>query len=343
MKSLVKTNRSIANTAIKKVKFYSLSTTVIIYMLLAFSTLTSCSKDDSPITPEEEAVVNPDILPSLTLVSGSEDLFKGVVGAPGFGSLQHTVKATAPEGFVALNIYKVVDGVQSSYISFDINSPNYVDGSNTYTHNLSYIFTEIDIDKDLYFIAEVIDSNNNVETLDFAEAEVKDAMQYVETIFMETRLPAQPDNMSIAQFMQVDGLEVGGVNLNRVINEQINDKIAAVISVNEVDGIYISSASAVGNTDIVDDIQNKSNTKFKEINDETTNFNTLNIYDTFEIESLYNNASFNEHQEKMKNIGQDKLYAMKTDDNRIALFKVTYYEVINNSEVYMTMDMYITQ
>ena len=325
----------------KKLNFSAL----LSFALLAFTIVfTSCSKDDSPVTPEEQQqIIIEDELPTITLISGSPDVFNGVIGAPGFGSLQHTVKAIAPEGLSELNIYKVVDGVQSGYISFDTNGPNYDANTNSYTHNLSYILSENDVDKDLYFIAEVIDANNNVETLDFAEAIVKHSMLFVETIFMETRIPLENNTMSTAQFLQVDDLEVGGVNLNRVIDEQINDKIAAVLSISEGEGIYLSSPNSLVNQATVNEIQNKSTTKFKKLNNEVLDLNLYNIYDTFTIESLFDDAAFGSHQQRAAQINENDFYVFRTDDNRTALFKITYFEIINNSEVYLTMDMFITQ
>ncbi|WP_353779461.1 hypothetical protein [Winogradskyella sp. 3972H.M.0a.05] len=337
-------NSSTRNSVTKTLKMYLLYSTVICYIILAFASLTSCSNEDSPAPTEQgEEQEQQFVIPTLELVNGTEDLFLGVIGAPGNGSLQHSVKATAPEGFVELVIYKVVNGVQSEYQTIDTTHPNYVDGSNTFTYDLSYIFTNIDIDQEFYFIAEVRDIQNNTETLEFADAWVKQPMQFVETIFMETRLPLQPDNMQIAQFLEVNGNQVGGVNLNKVINEQINEKVAAVISVNEVEGIFISSVNAAGNASLVDDIDDKSTTKFKELNNEVVDTSIYDIYDTFTIEALYENAAFGDNEQKALQIGQNSVFAMRTDDNRTALFKITYYEVINNSEVYLTMDMYITQ
>lgn len=328
---------------LSRLSYYSLSTAVIFYMVLAFAFLASCSKDDAPIDPKQEDVIVEDVLPTLSLVSGSEGVFEGVIGAPGNGSLQHTVKATAAEGFMELNIYKVENGVKSSYISFDKNHPDYVEGSNSFTHNLGYIFTENDVNKELYFIAEVIDTKNNIETLDFADALVKKPMQFVTTIFMETRLPLESFNLNIAQFLKVEGEKIAGVNLGKVVNDQINDKIAAIISYSEDAGYYLSSPKAVLDQDVVIKIQDKAKTKFKTHEDKAVEFGDLNIYDTFIVEDLYNEADFGQHQQKAKQIHQGSLISMKTDDDRIALFKIDYFEVINNSEVYLTMNMYITQ
>lgn len=345
MKSLNQTNSSTNSLAvIKKLKFTLLSSSVIVYMILALMSLsiTSCSKDDSPSEEEEIEEIVEVVQPKAELVSGSEDLTEGVIGAAGFGSLQHTVKATADEGFSLLIISRVVDGIKSEYQTIDTTHPNYVAGSNTFTYDLGYIFTEIDANKDIYFEAEVIDALNNSATLDFASATVKRSLKLVETLFMETRNPLQPDNMSIAQFMQIEGNQVGGVNLGTVINNDINDKVAAILSISEGEGIYLSSPSSVVHQESVDDITAKSATKFKKLSGEI-DLNSYNIYDTFTIENIFDNANFGGHEERAAQINENDVYVMRTDDGRTAMFKITYFDVINGTDIYLTMDMYITQ
>ena len=61
-----------------------------------------------------------------------------------------------------------------------------------------------------------------------------------------------------------------------------------------------------------------------------------NIYDTFTIESLYEEAAFNNHEEKAEQINENDVYVIRTDDNRTALFKITYFEVINGDQIYLT-------
>jgi len=309
---------------------------------MAFMSLSSCSNDDS-ITedPSDPEVILID--PSITLLSGSEDLTEGVIGAPGFGNMNHIIKAEAPEGFDKLVIYKVVNGVQSEYQTLDTTHPDYVSGSNSFIYELGYIFTENDANNNIHFIGEVWDTENQNTSLEFAKATVKKSMQYVEQIFMETRIPLQPNNMQIAQFLSINGDEVGGVNLNTVLNNDLHEAVEAIISFNEVQGVYISSTTAVDHSQSVDDIEYLSNTTFKELNPEVVAINQYNIYDTYTIESLYENAAYGSDEEKALGLEENSVFVLKTDDGKTALFEITYFEIINSSEVYLTMDMYITQ
>lgn len=332
-----------SNSAVSFVKKTALYATVITYVSLAFFSLNSCSSDDST-TPPEEVIVEVELdAPTLELISGTTDITQGVIGAPGFGSLQHSVKATAPEGFDQLVIYKVVDGIQSEYETIDTSNPDYTEGSNTYTYDLGYIFTEIDANKNVYFIAEIWDVENQILSLEFAEAEVKKPMQFVETVFMETRIPLDTNNMAIAQFLEINGETVAGVNLNKVVDEQINDKVAAILSYSEGEGIYLASPNSVVHQESVDDIDNKSETKFKKLNNEVLDLDLYNIFDTFTIEDLFNDAAFGGHEQRAPQINENDAYAIRTDDGRTALFKITYFEVINGDQVYLTMDMFVTQ
>ena len=319
-----------------------LYTSVIIYLFMAFISLSSCSSDDS-VTQNTPA--DPDLLltePSITLLEGSEALTRGVIGAPGFGNMNHTIKAEATEGFVELVIYQVVNGVQSEYQTIDTSHPDYVENSNAFTYELDYIFTEDDLDNEMYFIAKVLDVENQTVSLNFAEATVKQPLKYVEQIFMETRIPLQPNNMQIAQYLSINGDEIGGVNLNTVIDEDLHSVVEAIISYSEEQGAYLSSTTAVDNWQSVDNIAYLSTTKFKNLSPEVTSLDAYDVYDTFVIEELYENATFGPDEEKL-DIEQYIVFALRTDDGRTALFEITYFEVINNSEVYLGMNMYITQ
>ena len=83
-------------------------------------------------------------------------------------------------------------------------------------------------------------------------------------------------------------------------------------------------------------------TKFKEINTGSVNFAALNIYNTFEIDALYNDASFNSHQQRATNLELGKMFSMQTDSDKIALFKITYFSVENGAAT-IAFDMYITK
>lgn len=326
------------NVRLQKLSYYSLLTSVIFYIILAFMFLTSCSKDDSPTT-EEETIEQQDVLPTINLDSGLEDVTKGVIGAPGFGSLQHKVKATAPEGFSQLIIFKVVDGVKSEYQTIDTSHPNYVNGSNSFTYELGYIFSDEDVDKSLHFLAEIIDTKNNSESLKFAEASVKQPLNLIKTIFLETRIPLQPYNVGIAQFLKIDSEEVKGINLSTVVSDNVNQQVAAVFSLSEDLGLHLASPKMVISQETVLKIQNKAETKFKVIADDV-DFDSFNIYNTFEIEDLITNATYSPNEQKTTQLSEGKVFAIITDDERMALCKITYFEQING-EVYLTMDLLI--
>ncbi|RKE92282.1 hypothetical protein [Ichthyenterobacterium magnum] len=320
-----------------KIGYYAMCAAVVSYIALALFTLSSCSSDDDSSTS------NPTIQqPSLSLLSGDTGLHQGVIGSPESGSLQYSVKAIAPEGFNQLVIQKVVDGIATEYETINVNHPNYIAGSNTFTYNLNYILNINDVDKDLSFKAIVTDANDNTTSLDFAEAEVKQSLQFVESLFIQTKLPIEPFNVNVNHFLRVDGDTVENANLGDVVNLQINEKVAAVFSLNDAYGYYLSSPNAVIETDFVIEIQDKATTKFKEIDSESVNFDELNIYDTYEIETIYNNASFNTHQQRATQLEQGKLFSMLTDDGKIALFKITYFNV-EGGNVYAGLEMYISK
>jgi len=337
MKSLNK--KSELPTAHKhSIGYYAMIIAVITYLALAFFSLSSCSSDDDNSETNEPVIIQP----TVTLVSGSTDLHQGVIGSPQNGSLQHSVKGIAPEGFTQLVISKVVDGTASEYETIDTNHVNYVAGSNTFTYNLNYVLSANDVDKDISFKAVITDTNNNTASLDFAEVEVKQSLQFVESLFLQTKLPIEPFNLNVDHFLYINGDSVNNTTLGFAVNNQLNEKIVAVFSLNDAHGYYLSSPAAVVETDFVIEIQDKATTKFKEISTETIDFNALNIYNTYDIEALYNDADFNSHQQRAANIDEGKLFTMQTDNDKIALFKITYFNVENGAAT-IALDMYITK
>ena len=128
------------------------------------------------------------------------------------------------EGFNQLVIQKVVDGTASEYETIDINNPNYVDGSNSFTYNLNYVLSVGDVGKTLSFKAIISDTSNNNASLDFAEAEVKQSLQFVESLFLQTKLPVEPFNTSVDHFLYINGDTVENATLGSAVTNQLNEK-----------------------------------------------------------------------------------------------------------------------
>lgn len=326
----------------KKLKFYSLFVTVVSYLILAFVSLTSCSSDDAPINQKEEEVIIEDVLPTLALTSGSEDLFLGVIGAPGNGSLQHTVKATAAEGFKELKIYKVQDGVKSSYISFDVNGPDYNANNNTYTHNLGYIFTENDANKDLYFIAEVIDINNNIETLNFAEATVEKPMIKSSFVLQTTTNDSYSASKSYYLFIKDEAI-IPYIGSQATV-EANDNYIAAILSYNDDSGLYLASATDTDEVYLTDNLLEISRTKFKYDKYSETKLNEdFNIYNVYDVQDNYDTLAFTDKDERIQDLKEGARFYFKTDDDRLAIIQVVRITSQDATTKQINFDIFVTQ
>lgn len=321
----------------KKLGFYSVSITVICYLILAFASLTSCSSDDS--SPSEETAETP---PTLTLESGSEDIIYGIVGNPENGTLQHSVKALAPDGFSQLVIQKVVDGVATEYETIDNNHPNYVANSNTYTYNLNYILGENDVDKTLIFKAIVTDVNNNTATLDFAET-LTELPMIKTTLTLETVMPYDGSEIR-PSYLYIDGTAIEAVNLNDASDYGI--LTAAVFGANESDGYYLASPEATNPSEMVEGFTEKATTKFKAANDapyELALDSEYGIYDAHNVKSKFNELNYNAHEQKAQQIDTPGLrFFFKTDDGRTGVLQVVAYELLGEYS-FLQIEILITK
>lgn len=312
------------------------------FLLLFALTFISCSNDDSPSTPEEQIIPNEN-MPTMILVSGEEGIYKGVVGSPTQGSLQHTVKADAPDGFVSLEIFKILDNVATSYILLDANHPDYVAGSNSFTHTLNYIMNDVDEPgHGLRFKAVVTDSNNNSATLDFAEVDLRLPMLQ-KTITLKTKNPPVGD-ITIPYYLRIKGINVTSVNHDVAVGVDNDEFIAFAFSVNHGSGFYLGSLSIV-ETVISNGIAEKSTTKFKHhINASALPiFSYRDIYDVHVIENAFSVLSYNSHEQKAEQISQvDKVYYFKTDDQRTGMIQVKSFNLVGNNAT-IVLDMFVTQ
>lgn len=329
------------NIKLKKLSFYSLATTIILYMVLAFSFLTSCSKDDAPITPEE-IIEKPDVLPTLSLTSGSKDTTNGVIGAPGFGSLQHKVTAKAPEGFEKLIIFKVVDNVKTEYQTIDTSHPNYVKGSNSFTYDLGYIFKDSDVNKDLYFVAEIVDIKNNSKSLNFAKATVKKPMIKSSFVLQTTTNDSFSASKSYYLFIKDDAI-IPYIRSQASIEENDN-YIAAILSFNNESGLYLASATDTDEVYLTDSLLEISRTKFKYDKYSETKLNEdFNIYDVFNIENNFETLEFKEEDERVQSLKEGARFYFKTKYDRIAIIQVVRITNENMTTKQINFDILITQ
>ncbi len=317
------------------------------YLAYAITTLISCSKDDAPSTPNEEEINQEEkinqIMPTLTLESGEDGVYLGVVGSPTQGALLHEVKAIAPDGFVSLEIFKILDGVSTSYILLDTNHPNYVAGSNTLTHQLNYILNNInEADRDLSFKAVVTDINNNTASLDFAQTDLRRPM-LKKSVTIITVSPPSGD-ITIPYYLRITGPNVSVVNHDIAVGVDADQDIAFAFSVNDGSGFYLGSLNIVEPI-ISNGMQQKSTTKFKHhVNAQDLSIHSIyDIHDVHDVEHAFNVLSFNSHEQKAEQISTvGKVFYFRTDDNRTGVFQVVSFGLKGNYAS-LKLDMYVTE
>ena len=306
---------------------------VLSFILLGLSTiLTSCSKDDEPVQQE-----GPTSLPSLTITSGQLNTNYAVVGSPTTGTLEYSVKATAPDGFDELIIEKITNGSSSILETITINHPDYVSGSNTFTYNLNYTLTENDVDKDIEFRAMLLDINNNADNLTFGSTETKLPMHF-EYLAMRTDNPPSAAN-NFPYFIYADYYELKKETINGMNLSTLDQNVLAVLSWNDGSGLYFSSPNITLENQLTNDLTHKSVTKFKEQNMSPEEFYNFSIYNSFEIEDLYNEAPFNSHEEKAEGVNIGKIYSFLTEEGNTGLMYVKDLEIVGNV-FYVDVDIF---
>lgn len=305
----------------------------------------SCSKEDSPSnTPQGNDPIDNEVsLPNLILLNGSAEVYQGVIGSATQGSLQYTVEATAAGGFVSLEIFKVIDGTPQSYEIVAAGSDQFIPGSDVQSYALNYILSNEDAGSNLHFRAVVTDANNLKDTLDFAAVDVRKPMLQ-KTLQLQTIVNPVGD-ITIPYYLLINDTNIMAVNHDVAVNTTMDQNIAAVFSVNDGSGFYIVSPTSVLETVIVNGMQEKATTKFKDSN--TVFMNPISyhydIYDVFEMEAHYASLEFNSHEEKAEQVSTiGKRFYFLTDNNRVGAFQVSDFELIGNDAI-ITLDLIITQ
>jgi hypothetical protein len=329
------------NQKLKTKRFSVKYLAVLSFILLGLTTvLTSCSKDDEPIDQGTETPGPQAILPTITLESGSTGTFLGVVGSPTAGSLQYTIKATAPNGFNKLVIEKVVNGNANEYETIDTTHPNYVAGSNTFTYNLNYILSENDANKSLEFKAMILDDHNYADNIIFAHADTKMPMLF-------SYLPMRADNPvsaspNIPYYIYADNDELKKETRNGILNSTLDNKILAVLSMNDGSGLYFSAPNTTLETQLTDDLSYKSATKFKEQNFGFEEFYNYSIYDAHEMKAIFDAVPFNSHEEKAEDVEIGKVYSFLSENDEAGLMYVKDMEVVGNV-FYVDVDIFFAR
>lgn len=334
--SIKKNSSNRINTTIKSLKFNSLFIAKIGYIFLALVLFSSCSKDD----PEEKIIEKELIAPTLTLESGSTDTLLGVVGSPLAGSLQYTIKATAPNGFNKLVIEKLIDGDANEYETIDTTHPSYVAGSNTFTYNLNYILSKADADKNITFRAMILDDENFADNLTFAKAETKMPMLFSYLAMRTDNPPSAADNFPY--YVYADNSVLKKETIGGMKNSTLDENVIAVLSWNDGSGLYFASPNITIETQLTDDLSSKSVTKFKKQNISSEQFYNYDVYDAHEIDALYNGASFNSHEEKAEAVNIGKTYSFLTESGKTGLMFVKDLELIG-STFYVDVDVFFAR
>lgn len=308
---------------LKKLGFYSINIAVICYIIIAFTSLVSCSSDDSP-APEEVV----EVPPTLSLESGSEDTTYAIIGSPENGTLQHSIKALAPDGFKSLVINKVIDGTVSEYETIDKDHVDFVEGKTNYNYSLNYPLKENDLGHKISFKAVIIDANNNMATLDFAD--VRTEMKMVKaTITLETRVPH--DGSVIRPFyFYINENSINAINRNGI--KDSGEAMVGVFSKTKDDGYYLASPNIVFPNEMVEGLNHKNTTKFKAANDtpyELALDSEFGVFDAHTIKNKFDELSYNTHEQKAQQVDTlGSRFFFKTDDGRTGVLQVVAYEIL---------------
>src|SRR5690606_20150858 len=223
--------------------------------------LLSCGKDDDgagPILPPEAK------LPSVTVLEeGYDQTTFGVVGAPQNGAVIFTVEATAEDGFKSLDIFKIVNDIESEYETLDVNSPDYVQG-NVQTYGLNYILSAQDVGNDLEFKAVVTDQNNATAEIYFGAAQAKSPLLHFPSVELKQSFPIADFDGNTDSFLHLDGADCEGISLVEFFALNYSDKIAMVYSVNDGSGFYLGSPKVVNEleSNVTSELPTLATTKF---------------------------------------------------------------------------------
>ncbi|EDP69757.1 hypothetical protein FBALC1_09507 [Flavobacteriales bacterium ALC-1] len=329
-----KQNNTVNNGVVKKAGIFTLSIAVMFYMVLAFSLLASCSKDDSP-TIETEA-----ILPTLALVTGIEGTYNGVIGSPTNGTLNYSIKAETPEIFKEIVVNKIVDGVETHHESFNIDYPGFVPNSTSYTYNLNYVLSSGNANSEISFKAIVIDEAGNTATLSFASAIVKEPL-ISKYMLLKVENPVV-GAVNTPYFMSINNGVLKTETVANVFNNGVDEHIFAVLSYNDGSGLYISAPNTTLETQLLTEFNIRQITKFKEQAIGTSGFNDYNIYDVYEMSDLYEAAEFNSHEEKADALDTGKVFSFLTNNGKIGLIHIREVEFVSG-EFYVDVDVLIQQ
>ncbi|MEM9142040.1 MAG: hypothetical protein AAGA86_03565 [Bacteroidota bacterium] len=318
---------------------------MIIHFLIVFLLLTSCSSDDSDM-PLEESIDTPvsedPILPEISLESGPETLFLGVIGGSVESQLNHTIKIEAPEGLASLTISRVRAGENEEYVTISNGHPDFSEGMTTLTYELDYVFDDKDVEQELYFLAEGVDKLGKTTSLVFANAWVK--LPLLEASFTLHASKAQQFNPLLYHYLLIQGNSIKAVQRSEARQEENDKDIVAILSYNDDSEFYIASPTDINEGELTDPLLEISKTKFKydRIAEDALK-DTFSPMDVHSIQANYGDLLFAENEERLEKLKIGNRFYIETEDERIAILQVQDIESLGPTHTLVAFDILITQ
>lgn len=290
----------------------------------------SCSKDEAPKAEQKEIE---DTTPELKVIGGIQD-FSGVVGSTENGEINFTLETTTPAGYKSLSVYKVVDGEKSLVKTYAVEEATFK-YEGTYSVDINYIIEEEDVEKEAYFEAYVLDSENKQSsTVKVANLEAFGKMSYF-SLYVGTTLPAANGGVTTPNFL-ILGTETSDLNMGDMVTNNLSAEIDLVFSVNDGLGYYLTSPAACIEEELMVKFQELNTTKLKAVEMAPEEFDNLNPFKTIEVLDMYEQHEFNSHQQRAEQMDLGKCITFKTVDGQKGIIIVKQFFKDDNADPVIT-------
>jgi len=288
---------------------------ISVLMSILFLIQIGCSNSSDEPTPADDPEETVEA-PSLTFSAGT-DSFKGVIGSPENGSYQNSIKVNSPGGFQNLEIIKIVDGQEIKYLTINLADVQVLTKEQI-QYDFQYILTESDIDHEVSFKAFAIDQEGNEsDNYAFGELQVRNPMLYFNTS-LGTAIPADMSGTNTPNYLILKDKNTASADLGDVVTDNLSGNVNMIFSVNPDIGYYLTSPNACIETSLLYKFNTFNVLKIKAVDLSEESFSKIDMYDAWELESVYAQTEFGSNEERMLVTGAKKTLLFETQDGVIA-------------------------
>jgi hypothetical protein len=287
------------------------------FFALVVLVLSGCGKDD------------PKPLGSITVVEGPEGVHRGVVSSPTTGVVSLELAVKSPEGFSALEIFKVIAGEEIPVETLSAEQLD-LESDTDFLLPYNYLLTKTDVGVKATIKAAIIDKKQRKgKATTLVEVEGKGPMTPA-NYSLQLNNPID-GNIDLKYYVGMSGSMLYSMSRKEITAQNSYSDVIMALSINNALGVYLSSPkpNVLLEEALLQTFTVHRSTQFKKVPMTADQYNKITSYSTWETEDLYHNGNFGPHEERVSGVKVGDALVFKTFEGTYGIMRLDSYTSAN--------------